>query len=1685
MGRDPESPPRKSVPPPPPGGRKKQASVPRPPEPRARQITRPSVPPPPPPGSQARPSVAPPAAVEPEPAASPPREDPLEAEVQHLERELESVDPRDRRAQALLHLEILRILEEAGEPSARLVERAKKAAAACPEMSLVHRALRRQLERAGKHDGVLATLDAELTVVRDPRARAALHLHRGRVLRDVLKKTTAAEDLSRAASLDPGAAAPVEALRLHHVSLGQWEELAKMLEHAASASKEEMAVSLRREAAMIREHVLDEPVRAVALYETVLKADPDDPLAMAAVERVYGKAGKHAQLIDLLVGQAETTSLPRIRFNALMRAATLASERLGDTQRALELFGRAAEVRPGNGTPVDAMAELHRRAGDWESYASVLALRAQLSGSVAERTLMAVLRAAVLSERLGRTQEAIELLQEALESDPTDHTLNHMLRGLLASGGLLSRWVKLENVRAERIEDKARRAAAMHVIGTTCEADPDGRGLAVSAYTKALTAQPDHAPAFQALRRIYERAGQWQELAELIEKRIAVIPQGAEKRHLMRRLAAILEERLGDPEASLRVLEKLRRTTGEEPTDLVTLWDLQRLHAGADRFKEHVEALRAEASIQTDPEVRAELLWQCAVVMERRLQDIPAAVDLCEEALTILPTHRPSLDSLVRMAEECGDWAEYLSHCDRALEGLDDREKAERLVRSARFAADVVGDEEDAVARCSRALEHAPGHPLATEYLAVLYERKGDHARLVEVMEAMAAADRDPIRRARLRTRLADLIAEHLDRPADAVAAYGKALKDVPDHIPALMGLERVGLHESGWEGLVDTYRKALDGVQEPEDRPPFLRKLAVLLGLRLGKHEDARVLLMELTHMDPKDTWALRLLVLLDVRDGRWSDAADALASLAEAMGDPQVAAACRSEEACIRERRMQQDVGDLLSGALDVYHEDRSLLHLLEPRAGDPGTRAKVLTCWIDLSTDAHHRSILMGQLASELEKSGQDYWPEVLDRALGELPTNLPIVRRARRVAQQKQDWSRALDLMETEGRGDVTYRPAARIDALMAAARVAEEHLADTERARVDLESAFHVDHTHRGVVEELRRLLREQQQWRLLADVLGKHAKALPVTERPDVLLERASVLRDRLQSPGEAAITLEQLLKNTPATPEALVMLGDIYYAAGSWQKAVQAFRSAEELLDPSTGQWRHARLRRVEVMSERLGLFGEAENILNDSLKTHRGDREMLALLARVRRGARNWDGVQEVLENLIRTAEPAEAVGLWVEAARVALARNDTAQMNTCFGRAAQLSLQAPQSFHEVKTFALERSPGDMAHLLKDVLFHAPQDRQDVTGPMRLLVAELMAADRKMAAAESEVRLALTLMPDNVNAWILLARTTGNHQEAHQGLAQALRIDPFRPGIYEALSGLGEKAPAFAEPASRAAEVLTAMGAFSTGASPQTPPKGDKRLLRHHILSMVTHPDEPRPALELMAQAGLKLGSLYPQPDHGPLEPVPRGNEVSLLVGSVARIFGVEKYNLFYTSKSDVTTTLIADERPSLIIGESLLSAPEALLRFHLGRMFTLLATDSVLASILSPEQTQALTDALVGQVFQNVGDQVLVQRVSKVLGWMGRRAITNAARDLAKAPPDLSGWQHATNLSAVRGGLLACADVATARSALHAMAGIPLPAPGAEDTWEVSRSVPCLGEVLAYAVSSEYAQARSAVA
>jgi tetratricopeptide (TPR) repeat protein len=91
------------------------------------------------------------------------------------------------------------------------------------------------------------------------------------------------------------------------------------------------------------------------------------------------------------------------------------------------------------------------------------------------------------------------------------------------------------------------RLAVLLRSGQVLDRRMNDTGRAIVAYNKVLAINPEHAEALQALDRLYTQAGQWEELADILQRRIKTTMDGEVLVDLEMRLAAAYEQWLANP----------------------------------------------------------------------------------------------------------------------------------------------------------------------------------------------------------------------------------------------------------------------------------------------------------------------------------------------------------------------------------------------------------------------------------------------------------------------------------------------------------------------------------------------------------------------------------------------------------------------------------------------------------------------------------------------------------------------------------------------------------------------------------------------------------------------------------------------------------------------------------------------------------------------------------------------------------------------------------------------------------------------------------------------------------------------------------------------------------------------------------------------------------------------------------
>ena len=263
---------------------------------------------------------------------------------------------------------------------------------------------------------------------------------------------------------------------------------------------------------------------------------------------------------------------------------------------------------------------------------------------------------------------------------------------------------------------------------------------AIGAWKQRLEDDPGDDRALEALDRLYERTAEWRALVEILRARERAATEKDARRTLMVRAAEVLAAKLADvPEAILAY----RAVLDDFGADKATLGALEQLYGAAERWSDLAEALEAHLGLADADSERLALLARLGEVRQTKIGDLPSALEAYSRALAIDGSHGPSR---------------------AALQGL----LGEASVR--REAAAIL-------------------HPL--------YEKDGEHAHLLQVLE---------------------IEAEYASVPEAKLAVLAQAVKvaEGPLHDPArAWGYASRGVRESASSGALTEWLAHADRLTE------------------------------------------------------------------------------------------------------------------------------------------------------------------------------------------------------------------------------------------------------------------------------------------------------------------------------------------------------------------------------------------------------------------------------------------------------------------------------------------------------------------------------------------------------------------------------------------------------------------------------------------------------------------------------------------------------------------------------------------------------------------------------------------------------------------------------------------------------------------------------------------------------
>ncbi|MEM7676779.1 MAG: hypothetical protein AAF449_12320, partial [Myxococcota bacterium] len=777
-------------------------------------------------------------------------------------------------------------------------------------------AMRRLTLQTERWDDYVSVLTRAAELSEDPRIAGQHLVAAARVLQE--KKDNpeqALMHLLKALEGAPDDLVILKEIELLYAQNDRMDEVVKVLQREVEVTNEPRErVPVLARLGRIYEDELDEVDLAIAAYEEAISLMPAYLPARQSLGRLYQKAERWSALADLFRREAEMEPDPDEKVAQLFKLAELCSQRLDDTEGAVEALQGILELKPEYQPAWGHLEAMYEVREAWPELIALL--EKQLTyASEPDQQLSLLSRIGEIAEHKAADIEAATAAYERMLEIRAEH--REAVRNLVRLAEKQERYPEmLEYLETEiQITQDPRELVQLHLRAAgVLHTYLDQVEQAIARYEEVLALDPGYLPALRALGRLYVANGQGEALLAMYRRELEGTDNVERQISILFRTVDIaLEHEQNEAQA----IEYLQEILQKDEANLPALRALSDLHAQRGEDDLLVEILRREADSISGPADRAKILLRVAEICEERLDRADQAAEVYQEILRLGHDFDAAIRGLVRIYSAAGLWNALSRALKTAYEhATNDGARAAILVRSAEVSGDKLGNLDSAAESLEQALELQPDGVTILSQLERISVARRDWRRATAVSTALAQHESDPRLYAARQIRIAVMKETQLDPPESGAENYRLALETVPDHPVALRALELAYLRARNWDGLIALYHRDALLTSNDKRKVVLYTRAAEVAENRLERDEEAAQLYTSALEIDKFYLPALHGRRRIAEREQDTQTVLDTLQAEGSVSAD-----VAHAKEVLFEAARVRQDrLGDI-SGAVETY--------------------------------------------------------------------------------------------------------------------------------------------------------------------------------------------------------------------------------------------------------------------------------------------------------------------------------------------------------------------------------------------------------------------------------------------------------------------------------------------------------------------------------------------------------------------------------------------------------------------------------------------------------------------------------------------------------------------------------------------------------------------------------------------
>lgn len=983
--------------------------------------------------------------------------------------------------------------------------------------------------------------------------------------------------------------------------------------------------------------------QAVEAYDRILQVEPGNYDGNRRKQEFLTQAGQYAELLDLIVAEADSTEEEKEKAKLLAQAAVLADEKLDDPRQAIDLWESQISFDSEHLPAFEALTRLYESVEDLRGVAR--AFEGQLSLTKEPGQRIALLRelGQHYARRLNEDDRAEACWKEILALDPSDLpareelTELHRRRGdfeSLNSALMRQIWLTHDDVRAENL---CRRAAE------NLDENFEDPARSAEAWHRVLDFSPMDLPALTALKSHYTRLEQRRKLIATLEREIRATQEVQVKIERTLQVARLWEEE-NDLKGAAECYERILRwePVNEEALDgLVAIYQKEDQQGKAAGALEHASVL---------------------------LQDTGQRIGLLRRSFELLPTddHFARFFHLRRILFLSWEKRRVLEELKAEAEAASKKQAEILWPELAAILTQLACQETSPTARldlhrelawvCEKKLSSKvraylalqgvlfspENHDQVLEDVTKLAQSTKRYEDLLALLDRLSTQEFELAQRKDIIRQRAAICENEIGNPARAFHELRRLLELNPEDRTPLEELQRLADENDLWPQFDAILTELWDRSESDDDRMELLTRRAQVAKDKLSSASQAFDIMVRQFRFAAEDAELLGQLTK-DAEDLKAWDWLLPMLEASQLASTEDTAAKELALTAALFEQKLQDK-----QRALTLY----TLAFTTNPAAGDLADKLEELAAETDqfdsLANTFREAASVHGdpdRSIDLLRRTSRIYEDKLVE------PAKAFDVHR--RLLHLKEDEMRSLEIVIDAHRKSEEWRDLRdrleqwirlapedqdRIPKLLEIATISEQNLSDPEMALETYGKILEIDPEHEVAREGLKGLVVAIAEPGMRIRWLRMELKNADEARAIEIHLEIAQILEEEKEDFNGAIETLQQLADSTGPAGPSFEPLKRLLQHTKQWKELVLLLKAAGEAQEKDKDK--------IEALDEAISFYHEyldgsekalAEELYRSLLRLRPADLSIRVRLARLLREAERFYEVSQLLtENL-----------------------------------------------------------------------------------------------------------------------------------------------------------------------------------------------------------------------------------------------------------------------------------------------------------------------------------------------------------------------------------------------------------------------------------------------------------------